>query len=299
MKKILLTTTALTLLAGAAVAEVSVSGSSRMGISSTGGTTTTAYRTRINFTMSGETDGGLTFGAFSRVNLSSGSTGVFSGSRVWISNGMATLTIGNAGGATATNGGIFGCGVGYTGSCVDMASSLFSWNSFSSGGGGANLVRLDFALGSANVSISGGNTNDIEVAASFALGAANVAVSHDTGSASATTPANSALAGGTQVTVDFDAGSANVGLNYAVDAFSGLAGYTASVSYAMGAGSLYVYAGNAIGDVDAVAATVTVGQQTVFGASYSMGLGGGATGVVAVRSTGGTVTTDAGIKFSF
>lgn len=281
MKKVLLTTTALTLLAGAAAAEVSIAGTSRIGITSTGGTTVTTYRTRINVSMSGTTDGGLTFGAFTRAQMGTG-TGVFSGSRVWVSNGTATLTLGNAGGAIAQNAGIWGCAVGFTGSCADMASQTFSWASFSSAGGGANVARLDFALGSASISLSGGNGNDTEVAASFSMGNASVSVGYDAGAVST---------GGTQLGLSMDAGSAKVGLHYAAETGGATTGYTAYVSAPVGAGSIYAFAGNAI------TAAATTSQ--VYGVSYSQSLGGGATAAVSLRSVGGTVTTDAGLKFAF
>jgi len=64
MKKVLLTSTALVAFAGAAHAEVTISGSAEMGIY--GGTDTETQFFQdidVTFTMSGETDGGLTFGA--------------------------------------------------------------------------------------------------------------------------------------------------------------------------------------------------------------------------------------------
>lgn len=298
MKKVLLATSALTLLAGAAAADVTIGGTSRMGITSTGGNATTSYRTRLNVSLSGETDGGLSFGAFTRMQMGNAATGTISGSNVWVSNGMATLTIGNAGGATSATGAVFGCGVGFLGTCQDLANGLFSWTSFSSGGAGSNVARLDFALGSANLSISGGNGNDTEVAMSYSAGNMTIAVSHDAGIGTATTSTNVGAAGGTQVRLSFDAGSANVSLQAARDTASGLNGAIASVSYGIGGGTLYAFAGTGIYD-SASGASVTVATGSAFGLSYSQSLGGGATAKVSAASIGGTATYSAGMNFSF
>ncbi|MFQ5439155.1 MAG: porin, partial [Paracoccaceae bacterium] len=70
MKKVLLTTSALTLLAGAAAAGVSLSGYGRIGVTYNGGTgvSATYSRFRLNITGTTQTDGGLTFGAWVRIN---------------------------------------------------------------------------------------------------------------------------------------------------------------------------------------------------------------------------------------
>ena len=76
MRKLLLTTTALAVTAGAAAAEVTLSGAAGMGVAGSKGDST-RFHTDVNvtFTMSGETDGGLTFGTaidLSEVNEESG-----------------------------------------------------------------------------------------------------------------------------------------------------------------------------------------------------------------------------------
>ena len=64
MKKLLLATTALTLSAGVAAADpVSLSGDARMGLVYDGDDVKMTSRARVAFTLSGETDGGLAFGA--------------------------------------------------------------------------------------------------------------------------------------------------------------------------------------------------------------------------------------------
>ena len=288
MKKILLTTTALTMLAGAAAADISLSGSGRIGIVSTGGATNVTHRFRINANASGETDGGLTFGAYVRMNMNGGAVGAIGAPRLYIGNGMATLTVGNAGGAISQAGNIWGCGIGFTGSCADMAAggNAFTWVTHSSGAAGASVVRLDFALGSANISISGGSAsggaaNDTEIAANFNMGTASVGVGYDSG-----TGAN----GGTLLNVSFGAGSATIGGHIAMS--NGTTGYMGTITTAMGAGSLYAGFGNQLNG----GATAT---RAAYFVSYKQPLGGGANASVSVRSVAGAVTTDAGITFGF
>ncbi len=68
MKKILFATTALVMTAGAAAAEVSLAGDGRMGVIYDGDEWGFTSRARVQFNLSGETDGGLTFGGSFRVN---------------------------------------------------------------------------------------------------------------------------------------------------------------------------------------------------------------------------------------
>ena len=69
MKKILLATTLLAATTGFAAAEVTLSGDARMGIISTFGSDVRfTSRARVKFTLSGETDGGLAFGASFRAD---------------------------------------------------------------------------------------------------------------------------------------------------------------------------------------------------------------------------------------
>ena len=98
MKKILIATTALTLLAGAASAEVALSGNARMGILYNGEDTNFTGRIRVIFTMSGETDGGLSFGSSIRADqASNGNAGAASGS-VFMSGAFGTISMGDVAG---------------------------------------------------------------------------------------------------------------------------------------------------------------------------------------------------------
>ena len=110
MKKILLATTALVASAGVASAEITLSGFAEMGIYDNGNDDTQFFTDiDVTFTMSGEADNGLTFGANIDLDESdgcgaSGASGAFSpstqgGEAIFVSYGGATLTMGDTDGA--------------------------------------------------------------------------------------------------------------------------------------------------------------------------------------------------------
>lgn len=99
MKTILLTSTALVMSAGMAVAEVSVSGDGRMGVVSTdGGDVGFNSRVRIKFAASAESDNGLTFGGSIRADNAGGGAGGTAGS-VNVAGAFGTVTMGDVSGA--------------------------------------------------------------------------------------------------------------------------------------------------------------------------------------------------------
>ncbi|WP_341863378.1 porin [Gymnodinialimonas sp. 57CJ19] len=104
MKKVLFASTALVATAGIASADIALSGSAEMGVVGGSGATVTQFHQDldITFTMSGETDGGITFGA--RVDLdeiAGGAGGAANddwGTSVFISGEFGTLTMGDTDG---------------------------------------------------------------------------------------------------------------------------------------------------------------------------------------------------------
>jgi len=316
MKKILLTTSALTLLAGAAAADVSVGGYARIGISNSGSDTTNYLRNQITFSGSATTDGGLTLGTWTRYRHSAGAsvfagTGAFAAPRLSISNGAMTLTAGNAGGAINANSGMWGCGSVMWG-CADVVGS-WDWASTSSTGTGPNVIRLDMALGGASVSVSGGNDNDTEASVSMSLGGGSVGVGYDAGHATAAVDAVDAVVavaattdGATAAVAAVDAADAvaadiarsTISINYSgtlsgmgvgvrMSQSNGATGYMANISAPMGAGSVYVFAGK------------NLGQSNNYGLRYNQSLGGGASMQAGATSAGGATTVGAGVAFGF
>jgi len=279
MKKILLTTSALTLLAGAAAADVSVGGYARIGIQNSGNTTSNYLRNQITFSGSATTDGGITLGTWTRYRHSASAsafagTGAFSAPRLSISNGAMTLTAGNAGGAINANSGMWGCGSVMWG-CADVVGS-WDWASTSSTGTGPNVVRLDMALGGASVSVSGGNGNDTEASLSLPMGGSSVGIGFDQNSAANQT-----------ISVNYSGSMSGMGVGVRASQSDGSTGYMANITAPMGAGSVYVFAGK------------NLAASNNYGLRYNQSLGGGASMQAGVTSAGGTTTVGAGVAFGF
>ncbi|NHF74351.1 porin [Paracoccus xiamenensis] len=100
MKKVLFATTALvmSMTAGVAVAEVAVTGDARMGLIYDGNDAQFGSRARVRFTMTGESDAGLSFGASFRVDHQDNSGGKASdgtAGSVWISGTYGKLEMGD------------------------------------------------------------------------------------------------------------------------------------------------------------------------------------------------------------
>ena len=279
MKKVLLTTSALTLLAGAAAADVSVGGYSRIGISNTGSTTSNYLRNQITFSGSATSDSGLTFSAWTRTrNSASGSkfasTSAFAGPQLSVSNGAVTLTVGNATGAVGSTSGaaVWGCGSVMWG-CADLAGAS-SWATQSHTGAGTNIVRLNMALGSASVAVSGGNGNDTEVAMNVPMGGGSVGIGYD----QETDPF---------LHVGYSGSAGGMGVGVRASQSAGKTGYMANVSAPVGAGSIYLFAGK------------TVAGKNNYGLKYSQSLGGSVSMQAGATSAAGATTVGAGLDFSF
>lgn len=117
---------------GAASAEVTLSGSARMGVIDNFGADNTGFtsRARVVFTMSGETDTGLSFGASFRADNASGANNGTAGS-VFMSGGFGKLSMGDVdGAANAAVGHVDG--VGLTG-LGDLNENIFLANGGLSG----------------------------------------------------------------------------------------------------------------------------------------------------------------------
>ena len=182
MKKILLATTMLTATAGIAAAEMTVTGSARMGVQSNfvdnydadgvyvDTTVQAAFnsRFRINFTGSGTTDGGLTFGASARAdqagiglsqdednNITAG--GGANGDRwmnagsVYLAGSFGTITMGDTGNAADSLVGQVSY-VGYT--------SLNSWNEIGFLGKDTTGVQYAYSANGLTFAIGAGQTFD-------------------------------------------------------------------------------------------------------------------------------------------
>lgn len=98
MKKVLFATSALVLSAGFASAEVAVSGDGRMGMIYDGNDVQFSSRARVKFTLTGESDAGLSFGGSFRVDQQDDAGGKASNGtagEVWISGTYGRLAMGD------------------------------------------------------------------------------------------------------------------------------------------------------------------------------------------------------------
>jgi hypothetical protein len=322
MKKILLSTSALTLLAGAAAADVNVSGYGRIGISSTAGKSAQYTRVNLNFSGSSTTDGGLTMNVQTRMRATGAATAVWAAPTASISNGSMTLHVGNSTGAIGSTAGIWGCGAVMWG-CSDLADDNWSnWASRSSGGAGPDVVRLDMALGGASVSVSGGNGNDTELSVSIPMGNGSIGIGYDTDHVHAAVVARDAvkavaavkevITDGKVTTVGTPAAEAQDAIT-GVDAipahaitqinYSGSVGamgvgvklmqqnavnaYMASISTPAGAGSVYLFGGKQLD------------TSNNYGIRYNQSLGGGASMHIGATNAAGATTIGGGVHFGF
>lgn len=334
MKKILLATSILTATAGIASAEMTVTGSARMGVvgdivdqydadgnlTSSGIEAAFSSRFRVTFTGSGTTDGGLTFGATARaddspIGISQDSQnqlvagGGASGDRwttagtVYLAGSFGTLTMGDTGNAADDMVGQVAY-IGYT--------SLNSWNEI------ANLDRnltgveysysmngFTFALGSGQtfdpvaMAFEGALNNDDQdsfwaVGAKYATDAFSVALGYQTSNAGDIVSASG---------------------SYTVSGFTGIVKiaddsrfsetmWALSAEYAMDGGiGLAAYYnhdqdGSPLGLTDAT--DDTAGAAYGFGASYDLGGGASVVGGIAQRDNDGYGSIfDVGVQMSF
>lgn len=189
MKKILFASTALVAFGGAAVADVALTGRAEMGIFDADAVSTNGVVTGVGaqfftdidvtFTMSGETDNGLVFGA--SVDLDEG--GAVSnatqnntddgGATIFVSGGFGTVTMGDTDGAmdwALTEAG----NVGNPGSIADDETSHAGYlGSYLDGGNDGQILRWNYESGAFGVAVSLEDDNGSNAANSgvgFAIG---------------------------------------------------------------------------------------------------------------------------------
>lgn len=308
MKNIFLATTALVATAGFAAAEVSFSGDASMGLKYGGADWAAHYETTLYAAMSGETDGGLSFGAdltltYSADALESGKAGVDAATVVYIEGGFGKLSVGDVDNAIQT---VTGLGdIGWDGIGTDnIAEGL-------RGSSAANMLyEGTFADFTGAVSYDMGGTEDWGVGVKYVfMDNYSVALGYSTsfsgkvGSAPTTTFATRQNEISAQLGATF--GDIALAALYSVskidDAGNGLDGETASelgltAGYTMGATTITAAYSEA---------NVTGGNwaESGFGVGVAYDLGGGASvkagvGELTVNGTSSTVA-DFGISMSF
>lgn len=320
MKKVLLATSILAASAGFASAEVAVSGSARMGLvhNSTldlgGGQTYFSSRVRIVFTASGETDGGLTFGASMRADQQGGNNndggavdldgngiadddatvdkdGDSNGdSTVFISGAFGKLTMGDVGGAAdALVGQVSGVGYGPNDDLQEIGfigtTKTAAYYEYSTG-------ALTFGLGVGQTYDVDGDTDtddEASIAVKYSAGGYSAALGYEENDTeSLVSVSGSATFGAATVKARAsDSDVAGTDTTYAL-----------SVDYVAGAITVtgfYTDFGNTGASLDT--------QHIGLGATYDLGGGATLAGGVVMQNNDGIVPdetfADLGVKFSF
>lgn len=297
MKQVLLATTALVLVAGAAAADVTVTGTARMGLvhnyvtdtnasgtidAADGVETAFSSRFRVIFTASGETDTGLSFGASVR-NDQSGVGNTNNGdSTVFISGAFGKLTMGDTGNAADSLVGQVS-GVGYTG--------IGDWNEIGWLGRDSTGAQYEYSAGAFTFALGAGNISDpavpltpanddfISVAVKYATDAYSIALGYeDNDTDSQVSAKGTATFGGATVALKL------ADRDSAADMAAAL-----SVDYKTGATTLTAFATD---NMD-FAGNDTMG----IGASYDLGNGAAVAGGIVDNGT--DTIADLGLTFSF
>lgn len=299
MKKVLLATTVLVATAGFAAAEgVAVSGSARMGVTNMNATNDLAFtsRVRIAFSASGETDGGLSFGASVRNDQSGQGNQANGDSTVYISGAFGKLTMGDTGNAAdALVGQVSGVGLTSLGSMNETAwlaknttGALYEYTTggltFALGAGQTNNAVDAAGTPITNAITGAGNeaagNGHVSVAVKYATDAYSVALGFEqTDIAKQTSLSGSATFSGATVKAKI--------ADHSLDAKKA---YALSVDYAIsGATVTAFYSDNAAHD----------GLSAYgLGASYDLGGGASVKGGIA-KKEGGKTLFDLGVAMSF
>jgi outer membrane protein OmpU len=169
MKKVLFATTAIVMTAGAAAAEVNLKGFAEMGYTgASGGTTGMWQDVEVNFSASGQTDGGISWSAQIDLDETNVAAGDDSGTTVGISGAFGNLTMGDTDGAFdwALQEAAFG-----PGDLTDASTGFvgFDGNTGLDGRYDGQILRYDNTVGSLSYAVSWSN-DDTHNAAGTAQG---------------------------------------------------------------------------------------------------------------------------------
>jgi outer membrane protein OmpU len=274
MKKILLATSVLAATTGFAAAEVTTSGSARMGVIYDGNDTLFTSRVRVSFGMVGTTDGGVEFGASVRADQSGQGNTANNDSTVYVSANGLKLTMGDVdSAANALVGHV--SGVGLTG--------LGDLNELRYLGQTDTSVLVEYSTGALTFAASSSQLNAVDEAMSIAAKYSTDAFSVALGYEDTATVSHIALKG----TATFGAATAKVVISD-TDIAGDATQYALSVDYTAGAGTYTVFA-------------TDEGTINNFGIGASYDLGGGASivgGIVRDDAASNTIA-DLGISMSF
>jgi outer membrane protein OmpU len=183
MKNILFATTALVATAGIASADVSLSGWAEIGVNDNGNGDMQFFQDiDVTFSMSGETDGGLSFGGSVDLDENGAfATNTHGGSSINVSGGFGTITMGDT--DSAADWAMTETAVG--GSLADdhTIHAGYSGNSTMDGNSDGQQLRWDYTRGAMGVAISLEQSDDGATSTSDDTVQVGLRYSMDTGSA--------------------------------------------------------------------------------------------------------------------
>ena len=280
MKKILLATTMLVAGATVAAAEVTLSGSARMGIQDAfTGDVGFSSRARVVFTLSGETDSGLSFGASFRADNAGGANSGTDGS-VFISGAFGKLSMGDLDSAAQ---GLVGQvdGVGYTNLSDLNEVTYIGTSDFTDA---VYEYSAGAFTGALSVTQPSQATTKWSIAGKYATDAYSVALGYednDAGTEHLILGVTGTFSGITLKAIYGEASGAVEGSQYAV-----------SATYKMDALSVTAYVAD---DSEILAGDEAYG----IGASYDLGGGAALSAGYAKNQTDDTDGYEVGVTFSF
>lgn len=290
--------------------------------SATGSTTLTS-RLRLQFDMSTQTDGGVTFGARYRVQAESrdGAPGVggFNGARFFVSANGFTLGVGNIIGAFEGASNLYAVantptadigidGAGFESLVANMAGVAFNWDAYSSAGAGVNGIEVIYSGGNWGVHVSYSDASTSAPLPAGTVGEKNTAISgfYTFGDWTIAAAHNSEDRPGalvdrdlTYLSVSGDLGFMNLTVNYAKGHDYRGAGLD-SEKYGIYAGFDIGAATNVIVYVTSEDSPGLASDGTGYGFNVAHDLGGGVTLTAGAReSSADNTTVQAGAYFRF
>jgi outer membrane protein OmpU len=313
MKKLLLTTALLAATAGAAAAEVTLSGSGRFGLiydeslddgDVAGGVqhsnTYLAYRLRINVNAKFEADNGVTYGGRIRFQDNNAGAAYFSPAMLYVEASGVRVEVGNANTAIDSVALMYNPEIGFTESSYgDPQGSFFS---FSSGGYDADRVGIYAAYSVSGVNlkasyvqadqfVSSDDANETSIAADYTFGQFTVAAAYaDKG---AGIEGNYITFVGAAYAIN---DVANVGLNYNDNGLATV-GKTVTLygNYTVNGITLGAYVSSA----DGFKADGVTDADTAYGLGAAYDLGGATLAGAVHSSFEGDMSADLGVRMSF
>ncbi|WP_298905224.1 porin [uncultured Aliiroseovarius sp.] len=271
MKKILFASTALVASAGFAAADADFTGAAGFGMIYDGTNWNPDYYTTLNISLTGETDGGLSFGADLDLTFDNGGFGVTDNQVVYIEGGFGKLSVGTVDNAVdASVSGIKD--VGYSGLGVDNLAEAEKGTST------ANALYQG-TFGDFSVALSGdlsSGASDWAIGAKYAMGDFKVGAGVEKDG------------GNTVYAISAGATFGDIALNalYGRDSTASNYSYGVDAGYTMGASTITI----AYGNDDGVEG---------YGLGISYDLGGGASVDAGVAEVNGVTKADLGINMTF